>query len=155
SKVQAVLWTGAIVYAFLFLLVAGWHIWDRPKTPQLANLTDGFAHLIHHPLQPEYVVLLGIPITAAIAAKSLIFNKVVAGTLTKTTGTSEGVVAGLAETVSNDSGSADLLDSQYVAFNLITLIYFFSVFFGTTIANPSTGLPAIPPTLLALSGVSA
>jgi hypothetical protein len=155
SKVQAALWTGAVLYAFLFLLIAGWHVWNRPKTPRLINLKDGFAHLIVHPLQPEYLVLLGIPITAAIAAKALTLNKVVAGTLTKTTGTSEGVVAGLAETLSNDTGNADLLDSQYVAFNLITLIYFFSAFFGTTVASPSGGLPSIPPTLLALSGVSA
>ena len=80
---------------------------------------------------------------------------VVAGTLTKTTGTSEGVVAGLAETVSNDTGNADLLDPQYVAFNLMTLICFFSAFFGTTAANPPGWLPSIPPTLLALSRVSA
>ena len=144
-----------MLYAFLFLLIAGWHVWNRPKTPQLISLKDSFAHLIAHPLQPEYLVLLGIPITAAIAAKALILNKVVAGTLTKTTGTSEGVMAGLAETVSNDTGNADLLDSQYVAFNLITLIYFFSAFFSTTVASPSGGLPSIPPTLLALSGVSA
>jgi hypothetical protein len=155
SKVQAALWTGAVLYAFLFLLIAGWHIWNRPKTPRLIGLKDGFAHLIVHPLQPEYLVLLGVPITAAIAAKALTLNKVIAGTLAKTTGTSEGVAAGLAETVSNDTGNADLLDSQYVAFNLITLIYFFSAFFGTTVANPSGGLPSIPPTLLALSGVSA
>jgi hypothetical protein len=115
SKVQAALWTSAVLYAFLFLLLAGWHIWNWPKTSRLIGLKDGFAHLIVHLLQPEYLVLLGVPITAAIAAKALTLNKIVAGTLTKTTGTSGGVVAGLAETISNDTGNADLLRADNLA----------------------------------------
>jgi hypothetical protein len=155
SKLQAALWTVALLYAFVYLLLAGWHIWDRPQTPRMDLLRDGFARLVQHPLQPEYLVLLGIPLGAALAAKALIQNKVVAGTLTKTPGTSEGVLQGIGEVVSNDTGSTDLLDTQYAAFNLITLVYFFSAFLGTTVSDPRLGLPSLPATLLALSGVSA
>jgi hypothetical protein len=44
----------------------------------------------------------------------------------------------------------DVLDFQYVAFNLLTLVYFFVRF----ASDFEQGLPKIPATLLALSGVS-
>ena len=152
---QAAARTLALLYAFLYLLLAGWHIWSRPGTPALTPLVDGFGRLVQHPLQPEYLVLLGIPVAAAVAAKALMTNKVLNGDVTKTIGTSEGVLAGAAETVRKDAGSADLLDFQYAAFNAIALVYFFATFLGTTASNPDAGLPGIPPTLLGLSGVSA
>lgn len=58
----------------------------------------------------------------------------------------------------DDTGSADLLDSQYFLFNLVLLGYFVASFFH--IAEPKVGstdiiLPALPGSLLALAGVSA
>jgi hypothetical protein len=155
SKVQAALWTGALLYAFLYVLLAGWHVWTRPETPRLKALENGLEQLLQHPLQGEYVVLLGIPVAAAIAAKALVSGKILSGSMVKPPSTDEGVVAGVAETVSNDEGSGDLLDFQYAAFNVILLLYFFAEFLGKTSASPASGLPSLPPTLLALSGVSA
>ena len=56
----------------------------------------------------------------------------------------------IAEIVTNDEGSVDLGDFQYAAFTLLTLTFFAWAF----IASPSEGLPAIPGTLLILTGVS-
>jgi hypothetical protein len=155
SKLQAAVWTTALLYAFLYVLLAGWHLVTRPETPKLTHLVDGFAALLKHPLQPEYVVLLGIPMAAAVAAKALVTGKIQNGTLVKPPSTDEGVAAGIAEVVSHDDGNADLLDFQYAAFNAILLVYFFATFLGTTAADPSKGLPSLPATLLALAGVSA
>ena len=52
--------------------------------------------------------------------------------------------------MTNDEGSVDLGDFQYAAFTLLTLTFFAWAF----IASPSEGLPAIPGTLLVLTGVS-
>jgi hypothetical protein len=52
--------------------------------------------------------------------------------------------------VANDSGQPDLLDFQYFGFTLILLAYFFTRFLG----NEALGLPELPDTLVALSGVS-
>jgi hypothetical protein len=56
----------------------------------------------------------------------------------------------IAEIVTNDAGSVDLGDFQYAAFTLLTLTFFAWAF----IASPGEGLPAIPGTLLVLTGVS-
>ncbi len=56
----------------------------------------------------------------------------------------------MAEVVTDDRGTNDVLDFQYTAFNLLALVYFFVQFFS----NLTDGLPDIPATLLALSGVS-
>jgi hypothetical protein len=177
SKVQPVLWTFAVFFAFVFLLV-----WGRSSgcgahsggaaCREAVTGRAAFERTINRGLQSEYYVLLGIPLAAAVAARALVTNKVAAGTLTKTpigsdtppgndassagsadteAGASSGVVQGLSEIVSNDQGQADLLDFQYFAFNLVTLTFFFVEF----LTHPSGGLPDLPTTLIALSGVSA
>ena len=154
SKVQAVLWTYALLYSFIYLLLVGWHVWNRPGSPSLSEYVGAMDKLLQHQLQPEYFVVLGFPIAAAIAAKALVTKKVIAGDLTKTLASDRGVAAGVAETVSDDSGSVDLLDFQYAAFNLVMVAYYFQQFFHVTVHHPDQGLPDLPPTLLALSGVS-
>lgn len=164
SKLQATLWTYALLFAFLDLLLVGWHVIRHSCPPNsakgtcppvLAGYNSGFNKLITQELRPEYFVLLGLPIAAAIAAKALFQNKSINGQVAKTLSDKQGVLAGASEALTDDNGDVDLLDFQYVAFNALTLVYFFSVFFSTVVRNPANGLPAIPPTLLALSGVSA
>jgi hypothetical protein len=56
-----------------------------------------------------------------------------------------------AEIMTNDQGDTDLIDFQYFGFTLLTLAYFGVQLLG----HPNLGLPNLPPTLLALSGVAA
>jgi hypothetical protein len=176
SKVQAVMWTFAVLFAFVFLL-----FWGRsancgdaavnggPRCKAAATARATFGQLVNNQLQSEYYVLLGFPIAAAVAAKALTTNKVATGQLTKTpidgagdgnksngdTDTTDhpptrGIAVGTAEVISNDAGETDLLDFQYFAFTLLTLTFFFVEF----LTHPANGLPHIPPTLVALSGLS-
>jgi len=170
SKLQAVLWTFAVVFALVFLLVWGRStrcgdsgVRDGPRCQAAATARAAFSRTVNHPPQADYYVLLGFPLTAALAAKALTSSKVASGTLTKPPagangptpegggGKSVGVVKGLSEVVANDQGETDLLDFQYFAFNLVTLAFFFVEF----LTHPANGLPNLPPTLIALSGLSA
>jgi hypothetical protein len=155
SKVQAVLWTYAVLLVFLTMLFLYRTPWSGPGDPVVPSPAETFDRFVAGPLQPEYFALLGLPIAAAIAAKGLTTGKTIRGDLVKPATESHGVGAGIAEVVSNDSGQADLVDLQYFAFNVVALAYFLVQFATVTLADPGRGLPTIPPTLLSLAGVSA
>lgn len=151
SKVQAVLWTLAVFYALVFmLLVSG--TTNCGGALDSGALRASFCNQVNRGLQAEYYVLLGFPLGVALAAKALVSNKVSAGELVKKPMEHEDDNAGpIGDILANDAGEADLVDSQYFAFNLLTLGFFFVQF----LSHPANGLPDIPPTLLALSGVAA
>jgi hypothetical protein len=135
SKAGVVLWTAAIWFAFLAIL--------------FHTHGDGIKHAV---LKSEYFVVLGIPAAAAVAAKGITMNKIGSGEVDKPQREGEGnPVDGFAQIVTDDKGRTDLLDFQYFGFNLILLGFFWLQFFG----NPDIGLPNLPDTLLALTGVSA
>jgi hypothetical protein len=142
SKMTVVVWSYAVLFVFLVLLFR-FHSRVFPGT-----------------LQDEYLVLLGIPAASALAAKGITSSKVESGDVTKpalaepTSGT-RGLFKGLAQLVTDDSGQLDLLDTQYLAFNLALLLYFLFAFFGLDIVDANTLLPNLPDSLLAISGVSA
>ena len=77
SKAQAVLWTFAIFYALLFLLLWGRSVncgganRQRALCVNASHSRDVFNKVVNNPLDPEYYVLLGFPLTAAVAAKAL------------------------------------------------------------------------------------
>jgi hypothetical protein len=161
SKVQAVLWTFAVFYAFVFLLVWG-RSWgcdqeglrpgDIASCNGAADDRTNFAEVAERDLQADYYVLLGFPLGVAVAARALTTAKVSSGTIAKRPNEkSEGVTQGLREVISNDQGETDLLDFQYFAFNLVTLAFFWTEF----LTNPAQGLPDLPATLIGLSGLSA
>lgn len=157
SKVQVLMWTLAVLYAFTFLL-----LWGRSfgcgtqKTALCEEARDvrgTFGVVLEEPLETEYYALLGLPTAAAVAAKALTVNKVAKGEVVKEVADPNeagGIGKGLAEVVSADNGRTDLIDFQYFAFNLLALAYFLFQF----VAQPSDGLPEIPPTLIALTGVA-
>lgn len=160
SKVQAGLWTLAVLYAFVFLLLWGRStrcgdadVRDRPRCEAATAARSTFSRVVNSDLQPEYYVLMGFPLAAAVAARAITKAKVDDGTIDKPVIEEEnkGVVQGLAEVVSNDQGDVDLVDLQYAAFNLLALSFFLVEF----LTKPSAGLPDMPATLIALSGVSA
>ncbi len=161
SKLQAVLWTFAVFYAFLFLLVWGRSLGcdkeglsseDIAACNRAADSRTSFTEIAGRELQADYYVLLGFPLGVAVAARALTTAKVASGTITKTPNEeSSGVAQGLREIISNDWGETDLLDFQYFAFNLLTLAFFWMEF----LTNPAQGLPDLPATLIGLSGLSA
>jgi hypothetical protein len=136
SKTNAVLWTYAVWFAFLSILLH----------------TNGKG-LDHAVLKQQYLVLLGFPVAAAVVAKGITQNKIKTGkTQTKAPdGTETNLVAGAGQLFADDTGQPDLLDSQYFGFNLLLLAYFFARFLG----NQKFGLPDLPDSLVALTGVSA
>jgi hypothetical protein len=164
SKTQVVLWTGAVVWALVDLLL-------------LARAYPGgglFINAVKTNWHPEYLVLLGLPVAAATTAKA-----VVAGANSgKGPATSDpssmakmatgpsvdrvyvrdpispgvwGFLNGVAELFTGDDDAVAWPDLQYIVFTLITLVYFASQF----LAQPSAGLPQVPAALLTLMGVSA
>jgi hypothetical protein len=139
SKVSMLLWTLAVLWAFLTLLLR----------------FGGTA--IAKSVPASYFALLGIPSASTLAAKAVTSSRVAAGTLAKTQ-KKKGTVnpfEGVAEIFCDDTGALDLLDSQYFLFNLVLLGYFIAGFFHVTVSTSNVTLPALPGSLLALSGVSA
>lgn len=140
SKLQAVLWTFAILWALISLLTgAGVESFDKA--------------LSGNNLREEYLLLLGGPFAAAIAAKGITTKQTAENPAAKSKKEKVGkstLAERVAEVVSNDEGGVDLGDFQYFAFTLVTLAYFTWAF----IESPASGLPAIPGTLLVLVGVS-
>jgi len=131
-----------------------------------------FAKAMGKNWRPEYLVLLGLPVAAATAAKAAVASTN-AGTgpakkdsspdVAATFGVDRvyerdhvddkvrGFVAGIAELFTGDDDTIAWADLQYVVFTLITLVYFTAQF----LARPADGLPAVPAALLTLIGVSA
>jgi hypothetical protein len=138
SKLQFVLWTYAVAFVFLALLLQGLG----------EDIDDGFTE--------QYLFLLGIPIVGAVGAKAITTSKMEAHTLDKPAepeprGALKQTGSVVTEVVSDDDGHADVGDFQYFVFNLIALAYFFHDLFE----SGQDTLPEIPDTLVALTGVSA
>jgi hypothetical protein len=160
SKLQVLMWTLAVLYAFTFLLLWGRSVGcdDTLSTRRAAVCREAasvrglFSEILEEPLETEYYALLGLPTAAAVAAKALTVSKVAKGEVVKPPAGREagGVGKSLAEVVSSDSGRTDLIDFQYFAFNLLALTFFLLQF----VADPEDGLPEMPPTLIALTGVA-
>jgi hypothetical protein len=168
SKTFILLWTLLVGWALIALLIAGEFVSAHACVPpsDIANaaqkckaagdevglLQVGWLHFLHAGLSGSYLVLLGVPATAGIAAKG-ITQAQVNGPGFKAPKPPGGFqpAARIAEIFSADDGTTDIGDFQYLIFNLVTAAYFVSQFL-----NPDgSGLPAIPDTLLGLTSVSA
>jgi hypothetical protein len=129
SKTVVFLWTLAVAYGLLSLLIAMWlgdsGPWDKQKGV---------------PLQPEYLLLLGGPFAAAILAKTA-----TAGDAESKSAAPVGE-AGPAQLVTDDDGNAELGDFQYLLFNLIALAFFLGDFIG----DLAGGFPQLPELLTGL-----
>jgi hypothetical protein len=136
SKCVALAWTLAIVFGLLAILFAKW-IGDDV----------GYQSLLDNGVREEYWLLLGGPFAAAIAAKYATTSQAQDGAKT----TAPAGSANPQQLVVNDEGNADLGDFQYVAFNLVALLFYL----GTFVPNLNDGLPEIPEVLTALALTSA
>ncbi|HQZ86828.1 MAG TPA: IPT/TIG domain-containing protein [Actinomycetota bacterium] len=130
---QLALWTLAIGTGLGFLL--GRSMFEGVK------LTD----VLPAGTWDDYLILLGGPFAAAVLAKGIVTYKLDAGTLQK----SEPAAPTITQVATNDHGSVDLVDSQYLLFNIIALGYFVITIINTAV------LPTMHPTLLAMTSGTA
>jgi len=142
SKTSVALWTVVLLWGLAYLL--GEVIYDN------ANLDTVIPQL----QLDDYLILLGGPFAAAVIAKGAVSYKMSNGSLQKTvdsdsTTASAGKLFG--DLFKNDKDSADLVDTQYLLFNLLALAYFVLAFRKD---SPAV-LPAMPPVLLGLTGSAA
>lgn len=177
SKTTLLAWTLLVVWAFAALLMAGELVSPQACVTDFATVAERLAacrtgdraspvglmqlswrYLIDNPLDEGYLLLLGIPAVAALAAKGITQAKDTSGSEPKTTaadpdtGSAAGdAAARLGQLFSADDGTTDLGDTQYMLFNGILGVYFIVRLF----APDGQGLPALPDTLLGLTGVSA
>jgi hypothetical protein len=168
SKTFILLWTLLVGWGLIALLIAGEFVSTHACVPpsDIANaaqnckaagdkvglLQVGWLHFLHAGLSGSYLVLLGVPAAAGIAAKG-ITQAQVNGPGFKAPKPPGGFdpLTRIAEIFSADDGTTDIGDFQYLIFNLVTATYFVSQFL-----NPDgSGLPTIPDTLLGLTSVSA
>jgi hypothetical protein len=161
SKFQATVWTYAILFALVTLLVG--HL-------IYADFDPGWNTFLDDGLNSDYLWLLGIPSVGLVGAKAITQSKVErnpdakpskpddADANAKPGGADANVLARVRtrtrELASNDNDKDPqpaLGDLQYLVFNAVAVTYFLSAF----LAHVERGLPSLPDTLIALTGVSA
>ena len=157
SKFQATAWTFVVVFALFTLLFAylivqlgdlfNWSAVEKLQDPLGKSLND----FLDEGLDGTYLLLLGLPLGTAIASKAITVTKITNGTQVKPPKDPNDGTGAVQELVGDDSGDTDLGDFQYLLFNFLALAYFMVQF----VSHPSDGLPSLPDTLIALTGVAA
>jgi hypothetical protein len=145
SRVTTGLWTLLVAFALAYLTARSWF---QNESGLFEGLFPGSStNSKASEIWEEYLVLLGGPFAALVFARGIISSKVQNQTVQKTL--ADDGTATLKQALTNDSGDVDLVDSQYLVFNVVALGY-------VIVGFASTGqLPAIPGILLALTGSSA
>ena len=175
SKTFIFLWTLLVGWGLVALLIAGEIVPVHGCVPAhfaasacrddaVGRLQQGWARFLHAGLAGSYLILLGLPAAAGVAAKQITRTQVTGAGFKKPRRAPDrsrplmnrlrdvkALVARLAEIFSADDGTTDLGDFQYLIFNLVTAAYFVVRF----LRPDPDGLPAIPGTLLGLTSVSA
>lgn len=141
SKTQYMVWTfvvgSAVAYIAARSLIAGTSF----------ICTAGVSHnCISDSNWDDYLILLGLPVTAAILAKGIVSYQVQNGTVQKTPSSTD---PSLVQLGTDDQGTAQIADIQYLLFNIIAVIYVIAGFLHTG------SLPTIPNLLLGLTSTSA
>ncbi len=165
SKVGIALWTLLIVWAILAFVIAGEFVKihscaaastdavTKCKADPLGLMQLSWRKFLAGGLAQGYLVLLGLPATAAVAAKGITQSKDASKTSPKTqakAASSNQPAKRIAQIFSDDDGNTDIGDLQYMMFTTVLAIYFVAEF----VQPNGLGLPAIPSTLLGLTSVS-
>ncbi|MEV7726805.1 hypothetical protein AB0P15_18915 [Streptomyces sp. NPDC087917] len=145
STTLALAWTVILIWLLLVILAygltaGGGTAYFQGADGPLSSLND------------VYLPLLGGPYLAMIGAKTVVGTRVENGSMAKPA--PKPTVGGrrpLRELISNDSGRTDLVDLQYVALGVVTMLYVV-LFFLTDVR---AGLPRLPAEMWALTGAPA
>ncbi|KQO97595.1 hypothetical protein [Leifsonia sp. Leaf264] len=140
SSFQAWIWTVVLAWAFIYLVFVGVLTGHWVPAEALPAGTDGL------PISADYLLLLGGPFAALVLVQQIDSSKVAAGDLQKVP-TGEPQIKDL---VSNDAGTTDLIDTQYLVFNTIAVVVFAVLLFAN-----STRLPDLPEAIVILTSASA
>jgi hypothetical protein len=140
SKTQVAAWTYLVLFALCALLLMGKSL-NCPATSQTgcvqirAPLAHAFDAFGTKGLQPAYLLPLGLPTAAAVAAKAITTTKIatarsqgLAPAKTPAPDTNLDLGDRVAELVSDDGGDTDLGDLQYQLFSLLTMAWFLVTF---------------------------
>lgn len=138
SKAVALAWTYAVVYGLVSLLMA-----------KLLGSGQAWDKQIDKNLQEEYLLLLGGPYAAAVIAKYTVVGT--AGGTAKTTDPQASPARDAKSLIADDEGDTDLVDFQYVLFNLVALAFFL----GNFIPDLLDAFPELPDLLVGLALTSA
>jgi len=131
SKLQVMLWTFSVSYAFLLFTV--YYVWTHESV--------GF-----DTLNGDYLLLLGGPFAAALLAQATAVSKAKSNTIQQP----DAPAPGAADLVEDPSGKSSTTDAQFLVFNLVALIYFYAA-----LVQKATELPDLPDTLVGLTSISA
>lgn len=134
SLTQIGLWTVLISGGVAYLL--GLTIFDASRTVE---------NVLPPRIWDDYLILLGGPFSAGVLAKGIVTYKVREGTLQK----SEPQAASVQQLAQGDNGEPDLVDSQYLLFNVIAMAYYVANVFS------DGSMPVIPGFLLAITSGTA
>jgi hypothetical protein len=142
SKLSAFAWTWVLAWAMLSLAFADW-----VKAP------GGWNAFLKEGLEDRYLILLGGPFVALVAAKALVGSAVASGSQNKPPASDEETTAKdrVSQAFSDDTGQTDLVDTQYLLFGAIALLVFIVMF----IRQSYDGLPQLPDLLVGLASVGA
>ena len=150
SKTQALLWTYIALFGLIALFI-GDHLGLTLSKSALEN-PDGAADFGNLAFRPEYLLLLGGPFAAAVLSRGLVASKLDQGAIVKPDAPEDrAAFSGLRDLITNDAGNADVIDFQYLAFNLLAI---FVVLFQL-VPDLQDGFPQIPDFLLGLTSASA
>jgi len=134
SKATAALWTLIVAYFLVAMaLVLGF---DYAKFQTLIGNTS-----------PIYLIFLGGPFAAAVIAKTVVSGSVADGNQQRSVADAPSV----ADVFSDDDGNTDLIDLQYVVFNLIVA----GIVVAQFLHAPGFGAPPVPSFLAGLTSASA
>jgi hypothetical protein len=136
SYTQGGVWTLLLAFAFTFFIA---------KTV-LGGLTIDTFRATASGLSPAYLLLLGGPFAVAAAAGVNYAIRTADGSIQKT----ESYGAQLRDVISDDAGRANLNDTQFFVFNLVT-----AAAFVVLLAKNPNQLPQLPSALVALTSVAA
>lgn len=136
SKTIALMWTPVVAYiistlAYVAIGRRSYGLWEA-----LVGSPVGF-----------YLIVLGGPFAAAVGAKSVVSTGVASGRIQKPSAKDPK----LADLFSDDHGDVDVVDTQYLFFNVVAIVIVLAQF----IDRPGFGAPQIPGFLAALTGASA
>lgn len=137
SHTQVAIWTLAIVFSTIFLIL---------QAPASNSVGSGDRPPDPFELDVTYLLLLGGPFAAAGLARAAVQRKTDDQTLQRT----EADETTPTDVLKNDDGKGDLIDVQFLAFNLVALIYFM-----VAMAREPTGLPTMPWGLVGLTSLGA
>ena len=136
SKTIALLWTPVVAYILTTLAFIA-----------VASDDFGLWHTLVGSPVGVYLVLLGGPFASLVGAKSIVTSQLANGTVQRAPADRSRV----SDVFSTDDGNVDIVDSQYLFFNLVAIVVVLAQF----VSRPGFGAPDVPWFLAALTGTSA